>query len=209
MPALRIPRTQDDREQLPPLRVIVIIQWNAPDFANAHMIDTAPPNAVVLVSGGMDSAVTLAIAREQGFAVHALSVAYGQRHGSELEAAERVARALGARFVWTEREAGQMTLRRGFTIAPGEKTLIVEDVITTGGSTRDTIDAVRKAGADVVGAASIIDRSGGSADVSVPRVALATLKVLSVEPEICDACKMGEPAVKPGSRKRASSGTSD
>jgi orotate phosphoribosyltransferase len=111
-----------------------------------------------------------------------------------------VARALGARFVWTEREAGQMTLRRGFTITPGEKTLIVEDVITTGGSTRETIDAVRKAGADVVGAASIIDRSGGSADVGVPLSSLASLRVLSVESSVCDACKLGEPVVKPGSR---------
>ena len=114
-----------------------------------------------------------------------------------------VARALGARFVWTEREAGQMTLRRGFTIAPGEKTLIVEDVITTGGSTRDTIEAVRRAGADVVGAASIIDRSGGSADVGVPLSSLASLRVLSVEAADCDACKLGEPVVKPGSRKAA------
>jgi orotate phosphoribosyltransferase len=114
-----------------------------------------------------------------------------------------VARALGARFVWTEREAGQMTLRRGFTIAPGEKTLIVEDVITTGGSTRETIDAVRKAGADVVGAASIIDRSAGSADVGVPLSSLASLRVLSVESSVCDACKLGEPVVKPGSRKAA------
>jgi orotate phosphoribosyltransferase len=111
-----------------------------------------------------------------------------------------VARALGARFIWTEREAGQMTLRRGFTIAPGEKTLIVEDVITTGGSTRDTIEAVRRAGADVVGAASIIDRSGGSADVGVPLSSLASLRVLSVESSACDACKLGEPVVKPGSR---------
>ena len=114
-----------------------------------------------------------------------------------------VPRALGARFVWTEREAGQMTLRRGFTIAPGEKTLIVEDVITTGGSTRDTIEAVRKAGANVVGAASIIDRSGGSADVGVPLSSLASLRVLSVESSVCDACKLGEPVVKPGSRKAA------
>ena len=114
-----------------------------------------------------------------------------------------VARALGARFVWTERDAGQMTLRRGFTIAPGEKTLIVEDVITTGGSTRETIDAVRKAGAKVVGAASIIDRSGGSADVGVPLTSLASLRVLSVESSVCDACKLGEPVVKPGSRKAA------
>jgi len=115
-----------------------------------------------------------------------------------------VARALGARFVWTERDAGQMTLRRGFTIAPGEKTLIVEDVITTGGSTRETVDAVRKAGADVVGAASIIDRSGGAADVGVPLASLASLRVLSVESSACDACKLGEPVVKPGSRKAAS-----
>ena len=112
-----------------------------------------------------------------------------------------VARALGARFIWTERDAGQMTLRRGFTVSPREKTLVVEDVITTGGSTRETIDALRAAGADVVAAASIIDRSGGSVDVTVPRTALATLKVLSVDPSVCDACKLGEPAVKPGSRK--------
>jgi len=111
------------------------------------------------------------------------------------------ARALGARFIWTEREAGEMTLRRGFTVSPGERTLVVEDVITTGGSTRETIDALQRAGADVVAAASIIDRSGGEAEVGVPRVALATLQVLSVKPQICDACKMGEPVVKPGSRR--------
>jgi orotate phosphoribosyltransferase len=114
-----------------------------------------------------------------------------------------VARSLGARFVWTEREAGHMTLRRGFTIAPGEKTLIVEDVITTGGSTRETIEAVRKAGADVIGAASIIDRSGGAADVGVPLTSLASLRVLSVESSACDSCKLDEPVVKPGSRKAA------
>ena len=111
-----------------------------------------------------------------------------------------VARALGARFIWTEREAGQMTLRRGFTVSPGEETLIVEDVITTGGSTRDTIEALKSAGANVVAAASIIDRSAGSAGVGVPLTALASLKVLSVESADCDACKLGEPVVKPGSR---------
>jgi orotate phosphoribosyltransferase len=111
-----------------------------------------------------------------------------------------VARGLGARFVWTEREAGEMTLRRGFTITPGEKTLVVEDVITTGGSTRETIDALKRAGANVVAAASIIDRSGGSANVGVPLTALASLRVSSVDPSECDACKLGEPVVKPGSR---------
>ena len=115
-----------------------------------------------------------------------------------------VARALGARFIWTEREGGEMTLRRGFSVSPGERTLVVEDVITTGGSTRETIEALKSAGADVVAAASIIDRSGGGVEVGVPRVALATLKVLSVEPEICDACKMGEAVTKPGSRRQAS-----
>lgn len=114
-----------------------------------------------------------------------------------------VARALGARFVWTERDAGQMTLRRGFTVSTGEKTLVVEDVVTTGGSTRDTIEALERPGAKVVAAASIIDRSAGSADVGVPLTALAALKVLSVEAAVCDACKLGEPVVKPGSRKAA------
>ena len=112
-----------------------------------------------------------------------------------------VARALGTRFVWTERENGQMTLRRGFSVSPEERTLVVEDVITTGGSTRETIECLQKAGANVIGAASIIDRSGGAADVGVPRFALAALKVVSVEPGQCDACRMGNPVVKPGSRK--------
>ena len=112
-----------------------------------------------------------------------------------------VARQLGARFIWTEREQGQMVLRRGFTIAKGERILVVEDVITTGGSTRDTIAALEAAGGEVVGAASIIDRSGGAADIGVPRVSLATLSVPVVTAEACDACNRGEPLVKPGSRK--------
>jgi len=112
-----------------------------------------------------------------------------------------VARALGVRFVWTERESGRMTLRRGFTANPGEKTLVVEDVITTGGSTRETIECLQAAGANVLSAASIIDRSGGDVEVGVPRIALASLKVLSVDSSACDACQIGEAVVKPGSRK--------
>jgi orotate phosphoribosyltransferase len=107
------------------------------------------------------------------------------------------------RFIWTERDNGELTLRRGFTVHPGERILVVEDVITTGGSTLDTINALRSHGAEVVGAASIIDRSAGRADVSVPRVSLATLDVPSVEPENCEACRRGEVLVKPGSRKPA------
>ena len=112
-----------------------------------------------------------------------------------------VARALGARSLWTERESGHMTLRRGFTIRPGERVLVVEDVITTGGSTRETIAALEDAGAHVLAAASIMDRSGGRADVGVPRVALATLDVPAHAPAACPLCAQGVPAVKPGSRK--------
>jgi orotate phosphoribosyltransferase len=111
-----------------------------------------------------------------------------------------VARQLGVRFIWTERESGRMTLRRGFGVSSGERVVVIEDVITTGGSTRETIECLRDAGAKVVGAASIIDRSGGKADVGVPRVSLATLEVAAVEPANCQACRRGESAIKPGSR---------
>lgn len=111
-----------------------------------------------------------------------------------------VARALNARFIWTEREAGRMTLRRGFSLRSGESVLVIEDVITTGGSTRETIDVLRAQGARVIGAGAIIDRSSGTADVGVPRVSLATLDVPSVTPSMCPACARGEPAIKPGSR---------
>lgn len=113
-----------------------------------------------------------------------------------------VARSLGARFIWTEREEGRMTLRRGFTVRPGESILVIEDVVTTGGSTRETVDALRAQGAQVMGAASIIDRSSGRADVGVQRFALATLDVPSVAPAACDLCAQGIPAIKPGSRKK-------
>jgi orotate phosphoribosyltransferase len=113
-----------------------------------------------------------------------------------------VARALGARFLFTERDANtrQMALRRGFTVSPGETALVVEDVITTGGSTQDVIEVLTAAGAKVLAAGSIIDRSGGHASVGVPRVALATLQVAAHYPERCPMCKLGIPVVKPGSR---------
>ncbi len=112
-----------------------------------------------------------------------------------------VARAFGVRFIFTERDGdGKMTLRRGFAVNAGERVLIVEDVITTGGSTREVVELLRSAGAEVVGAASIIDRSAGRADVGVPRVALATLAVTAWEPQACPLCQQGLPVVKPGSR---------
>ena len=112
-----------------------------------------------------------------------------------------VARSLGARFIWTERVNGKMTLRRGFSLSPGERALVVEDVVTTGGSTRETIAALLSGGANVIAAASIIDRSSGKAEVGVPRIALATLDVPTFDPSLCEPCKRGQPAIKPGSRE--------
>ena len=112
------------------------------------------------------------------------------------------ARALGTRFIFTERDAvsGKMVLRRGFTVKRGETAVVVEDVVTTGGSTRDVVVALHDAGAKVLAAGSIIDRSGGRADVSVPRIALATLQVETYQPEDCPQCKAGVLVEKPGSR---------
>ena len=117
-----------------------------------------------------------------------------------------VARHLGARFLWTERANGEMTLRRGFSIRAGERVLVVEDVVTTGGSTRETIEVLSPLGATIVAAASIIDRSGGRAEVGVPRFSLAMIDVPAVAPADCDACKRGEPILKPGSRTTVGSG---
>ena len=112
-----------------------------------------------------------------------------------------VARALGARFIFTERDAaGKMTLRRGFSVEPGEVAAVVEDVVTTGGSTREVVEILQQAGARVIGAGSIIDRSGGSAEVGVQRVALKTLQVVAYQPADCPLCRAGEPVIKPGSR---------
>lgn len=112
-----------------------------------------------------------------------------------------VARALGVRFLFTERDADRkMSLRRGFTLSPGERVAVVEDVITTGGSTLEVIEIVRAAGAVPVAAGSIIDRSGGAADLGIPRAALATLKVVAHQPDTCPMCQAGQPVVKPGSR---------
>jgi len=112
-----------------------------------------------------------------------------------------VARALGLRHIFAERDSERrMTLRRGFRVAPGERALIVEDVITTGGSTLEVAELLRGLGAQVAGAASIIDRSGGAADLGVPRVALATLAVEAWPPEQCPLCGQGVPVEKPGSR---------
>ncbi|MBX5493858.1 MAG: orotate phosphoribosyltransferase [Bryobacteraceae bacterium] len=112
-----------------------------------------------------------------------------------------VARALGVRFQFTERDAaGRMALRRGFVVEPGERAIIIEDVVTTGGSTREVRELLESQGVVVLSAGSIIDRSSGTADVGVPRTALATLNVVTYPPDDCPLCAQGIPVVKPGSR---------
>jgi orotate phosphoribosyltransferase len=111
-----------------------------------------------------------------------------------------VARALGVRAMFAERQEGKLTLRRGFSLTPGERVLVVEDVVTTGGSTRETIEVARMAGAKVVGAASIIDRSGGQQGLDVPFHALATVTFPTYQADACPLCAAGQPVAKPGSR---------
>lgn len=114
--------------------------------------------------------------------------------------AHEVARALGVRALFTEREGGVMRLRRGFALTAGERCLVVEDVITTGGSTREVVTCVEEHGGAVVGVGSLIDRSGGAAQFTVKRLALATVGAMTWPPEACPLCQTGSQAIKPGSR---------
>lgn len=120
-----------------------------------------------------------------------------------VQMAYEVSRPLKCENFFTERdENGKMALRRGFAVQPGEKVLVVEDVVTTGGSVREVIELVRAAGGEIVGVGSIVDRTGGKIDFGVPFRAVISVDVESWEPENCPLCKSGAPApVKPGSRK--------
>jgi orotate phosphoribosyltransferase len=113
-----------------------------------------------------------------------------------------VGRALGVPALFTERDAAsrEMTLRRGFEVKPGDRAVVIEDVITTGGSTKEVIRLLQSLGADVIAAGSIIDRSGNTADVGVERVALETMHPETYNPDDCPLCRQGLPVTKPGSR---------
>jgi orotate phosphoribosyltransferase len=111
-----------------------------------------------------------------------------------------VGRALGVRAVFAERQDGILMLRRGFTLGESDRVLVVEDVVTTGGSTRETMQVATTAGGRVVGAASIVDRSGGRAEFAVPLHALLTIDLPTYEAGVCPLCAKGLPVVKPGSR---------
>jgi orotate phosphoribosyltransferase len=109
-------------------------------------------------------------------------------------------RALGVRAIFAERLDGALMLRRGFTVADSDRVLVIEDVLTTGGSTRETMQVARAAGGQVVGVASIVDRSAGSARFDVPFAALLEMSLPTYEPDQCPLCKQGLAVIKPGSR---------
>ena len=117
--------------------------------------------------------------------------------------AHEVGKSLGTRAIFTEREKGKMTLRRGFRIEPGTRVLIVEDIVTTGGSVREDVDVVNASGGHIVGVGLLVDRSGGTADFGVPNdqvQALLHLTVPTFKPEECPLCKDGVPMTERGSK---------
>lgn len=128
-----------------------------------------------------------------------VSVVIGPAMGA-VQMAYEVSRHLKCENFFTERVDGKMALRRGFELAQGQKVLVVEDVVTTGGSVKEVIELVHSMGAEVVGVGSIVDRTGGEIDFGVPYRAVISMKVESWEAADCPLCKQGTPAVKPGSR---------
>ncbi|HDP99086.1 MAG TPA: orotate phosphoribosyltransferase [bacterium] len=115
--------------------------------------------------------------------------------------AQEVARLIGARAIFTEREDNQMALRRGFYIKAGERVLVVEDVVTTGGSIKEVIGLAKSLGADIRGAAFLVDRSQGKIEFDIPSFAVFEMDVVTYQQTECPLCRQGVPLVKPGSRK--------
>lgn len=113
---------------------------------------------------------------------------------------QEVARQLGVRFIFVEKEDGKLVLRRGFKIAPGEKILVVEDVVTKGGRVQETLDIVRHHGGEAVGVAMVVDRSNGAVNLGVPAVSLLALKVEAFEPDKLPPDLAATTAIKPGSK---------
>jgi orotate phosphoribosyltransferase len=115
--------------------------------------------------------------------------------------AHETAKHFGTRAIFAERENGQMTIKRGFEIKPGERVLVVEDIVTTGGSVQEVIEVVKGLGGIIAGVAVLVDRSGGKVDFGAPMKALLTLNIKNHEPADCPLCRQGIPLVKRGSRK--------
>lgn len=161
---------------------------HSPGYLQCAIVLSQPRNAEVLGAALAEAC--------RGLGIHTvLSPAVGG-----IVIGHEVGRALGVRALFAERQDGAMTLRRGFTLTAGESVLIVEDVVTTGGSTRETMEVARRAGAVVVGAGAIVDRSGGAHGLDVPFHALLPMQLPTYPPESCPLCAAGLPIVKPGSR---------
>ncbi|MDR1523029.1 MAG: orotate phosphoribosyltransferase [Endomicrobium sp.] len=157
------------------------------------------------------SALILQYPKEAGFLAHELTkkvkennitvdVVVSPAMGGVIIGYE-MARVLGVRAIFTERVDGSVLLRRGFSVKENEKVLIVEDVITTGLSTREVIDSLKPLGAKIVAVVSLVDRSAGKVNFGVPNFSLLSLEVESYKEEECLMCKQGSIALKPGSRK--------
>lgn len=148
-----------------------------------------------------EHAETLCNSLAERFATEKPDLCIGPALGGVVIAYE-TARSLGVRGLFAERDKeGVMTLRRGFTIEPGERVLVLEDVVTTGGSVREVIELVKELGGNVVGVGTIVDRSGGTTNFGVPYTSLIQIDVEAYDPGECPLCLAGSPAVKPGSRK--------
>jgi len=154
--------------------------------------------ALVLQYPGIAEKLSKELAKK--FSKDKIDVVIGPALGG-ITLAYEVARALGVRGLFTERHEGKMVLRRGFSIEKGEKVLVVEDVITTGGSTKEVVGVVKDRGGVVIGVGSIIDRSDGKISFGVPFESLAKIKIDTFKEEDCPLCKDHIPITKPGSRQ--------
>jgi orotate phosphoribosyltransferase len=162
---------------------------HSPGYLQSALVLQHPTDAAALGAGIADKVKRLA-------PTVVLSPALGG-----LIIGHEVARALGVRAIFAERAGGAaLTLRRGFALSPADRVLVVEDVFTTGKSTRETMDVARAVGATVVGAAAIVDRSGGTIDFGVASHTLVQLSVPTYEPDKCPLCAKGIAVEKPGSR---------
>lgn len=151
-----------------------------------------------------DLAAKLCAQLAEHFRQHSVQVVAAPAVGGIIVAHE-TAKALQTPAMFAEREHGAMTFRRGFTITPGERVLVVEDVVTTGGSVQEVIAAVRQLGGEVVGAGCLVDRSAGRVDLGVPLHALISLEIQTYQPDDPELAELG-PAVKPGSRTLSAHG---
>jgi len=147
-----------------------------------------------------DMAGKLSKALADKFSSEKIDVVIGPALGGVTLAYE-VARALGVRGLFTERQDGKMVLRRGFSIAKDERVLVVEDVVTTGGSTKEVIELVKSFGGTITGVGCIIDRSAAAVDFGASFKSLAKVKVETFEEDKCPLCKNRTPITKPGSRR--------